>query len=172
MMNKFAYVIVSLLALLMFTSCVQQKSYTIKTPFRPEDWKLASETGNCRLEGQAILKTKDGDVKTCAGEEVILMPYNSYTEELYNVGKQGGFSGASNFEPSIKNYLKVTTCDIDGDFEFDNLPNGKWLLYTQVVWQIPGRDGTSVQGGDMIKIVQTIENNIQKVYLTEENRSY
>ena len=169
---KFSYVIVSVFAMLLFTSCAQQKSYTIKTQFRSEDWKLGSETGNCKLMGQALLKTKGGDVKTCAGEKVILMPYNSYTEELYSVGKQGGFSEASNFEPSIKKYLKVTTCDIDGDFEFDNLPNGKWLLYTQVVWQIPGLYSSSDQGGDMIKIVQTIENNTQKVYLTEENRSY
>ncbi|MGD8294692.1 MAG: hypothetical protein PVF37_23470 [Desulfobacterales bacterium] len=172
MMNKLAYVMVSYLALIMFISCVQQKSYTIKTPFRPEDWKLGLEAGNCRLEGKATLKTNDGEIKTCAGEEVILMPYNSYTEELYKVGKQGGFSEASNFDQSIKSYLMITTCDIDGNFEFDNLPSGKWLIYTQVVWQIPGRDGTGVQGGDMIKIFQTIENNTQKVYLSEENRSY
>ena len=119
---KFSYVIVSVFAMLLFTSCAQQKSYTIKAPFRSEDWKLGLETGNCKLTGQALLRTKGGDVKTCAGEEVILMPYNPYTEELYSVGKQGGFSEASNFEPSIKNYLKVTTCDDDGDFEFDNLP--------------------------------------------------
>ena len=170
-MKKFAYAIVSALAMAMFISCVQ--SYTIKTPFRHEDWKLALEVGNCRLEGQAFLKTRGGDVKTCAGEKVFLMPYNDYTAELDIAGKQGGYSEASNLDPNIKNYWKVTTCDADGNFEFDNLPVGQWLLFTEVVWEIPtGRYTSSVQGGDVTKIVQTIENSTQKVYLTGEDRSY
>ena len=96
-MKKFAPVI---FAIVMFISCVQQKTYTIKTPFHSEYWHMGIETGNCNLEGQAFLKTKGGDVKTCAGEEVILMPYNAYTQELYNVTKHGNFDTASNFDPS------------------------------------------------------------------------
>ena len=168
-MKKLAPVIV---AIVMILSCVQQETYTIKTPFRSEDWSLGIKTGNCNLEGQAFLKTKGGDVKTCTGEEVILMPYNAYTEELYAVAKQGNFDNASNFDPRIKNYCKVTTCDDNGDFKFENLPSGKWLLYTRVVWEVPGGNSSSVQGGDMVKIVQTAENDTQKVYLTEEDRTY
>jgi len=161
-----------IVAIVMFISCVQQNNYTIKTPFRAEDWRLGIEAGNCNLEGQAFLKTKDGAVKTCAGEEVILMPYNAYTEELYTVAKQGSFDNASNFDPSIEKYCKVTTCDENGDFKFENLPSGKWLLYTRVVWEVPGGNSSSLQGGDMVKIVQTTESDTQKVYLTEEDRTY
>ena len=168
-MKKFAPVI---FAIVMFISCVQQKTYTIKTPFHSEYWHMGIETGNCNLEGQAFLKTKGGDVKTCAGEEVILMPYNAYTQELYNVTKHGNFDTASNFDPSIKNYCKVTTCDDNGDFQFKNLPSGKWLLYTRVVWEAPGGNSSGVKGGDMVKIVQTTENDTQKVYLTDEDRTY
>ena len=45
--------------------------------------------------GQALLKTKGGDVKTCAGEEVILMPYNPYTEEFYIIETTFGFLGST-----------------------------------------------------------------------------
>lgn len=161
-----------IVVIVMFISCVQKSTYVIKTPFHAEDWRIGIETGNSNLVGQAILKTKGGDVKTCAGEEVILMPYNAYTEELYTVAKQGRFDNASNFDPSIKNYCKVTTCDDNGDFKFENLPSGKWLLYTRVVWEEPGKNSSTVQGGDMVQIVQTTENDTQKVYLTGDDRTY
>jgi hypothetical protein len=161
-----------IVAMVMFISCVQQNNYTIKTPFRAEDWRIGIEAGNTRIEGQAFLKTKDGAVKTCAGEEVILMPYNAYTEELYTVAKQGRFGNASNFDSNIIKYCKVTTCDDNGDFKFENIPSGKWLIYTRVAWEVPGENSSSPQGGDMAKIVQTTEKDTQKVYLTEADRTY
>ena len=113
------------------------KTYTMQTPFRYEDWQQGAKSGSCTLKGQAFLKTRGGDVKTCAGSKVILMPYNAYTSEMFGYMKGGGNYKFTNLDERLARYSKMTICDAEGDFIFENLSTGRWLILSEVTWEIP-----------------------------------
>lgn len=147
--------------------------------------------------GQAFLKTKGGDIKTCAGNEVYLelssgskwlhtlimserakrLAYSAaYLSELNEkLGKDNTDTLADmhRFTDDYKKYslehikankksVFTTLCDAQGNFEFKNIKNGKYLIATKVEWEV----GDETQGGLIDKILD-INQKKQKVILTE-----
>lgn len=152
-------------------SCIKQK-YSIKTQFNSQKWTYYNEIGTGVLSGQAFLKTRSGDVKTCAGEKVLLMPYNDYTKEIYIAKKSKKYEGFNNTDPRLRKYIRMTICDAEGDFEFNEIPEGSWIVGTTVKWEVPIGYSTLKQGGDLLKIVETKNGKMKKVYLTGEDRAF
>lgn len=161
--------VILFLALFIFPMACFAPPYTIRTPFMEEEWRQGTQTGTASITGQAFLRTRGGGIRTCAGEKVILMPYNSYTAELYEAARRGG-RAVSNPDPRIQDYSRVEVCSAQGDFSFNGLPAGRWLIFSKVIWEVPTRYSSNVQGGDLAGIVETMEGRITKYFLTDEHR--
>jgi hypothetical protein len=104
--------------------------------------------GSNTITGQAILRTRGGDVKTCAGLGASLIPHTAYAEErlavTYGRGSEGfGGREARVFNPDPAIYhqtTRTTICDAQGNFRFQNLPDGRYFVLVEVSWD-------AVQGG-------------------------
>jgi hypothetical protein len=125
------------------------------------------------LHGQAFLKTVGGDVKTCAGNKVYLMPATGYNSEILEHLP----SPFSNRDARGDHFTKSTTCDAEGRFEFDDVYGAKWFVITDVTWGVPqlerGMFGLEVnvehQGGMLLKPVD-LQPGQNQVLLTDADR--
>ncbi|MBV9990701.1 MAG: hypothetical protein JOZ72_05345 [Alphaproteobacteria bacterium] len=102
--------------------------------FDPAQGTAFAGSGPANLRGQAFLKTVGGDVKTCAGEDVFLMPSMPYFDEAIEMLKSGIEAGRDERAMSL---LRHTLCDAQGNFSFSGLPAKKWWMVTQVRWGVP-----------------------------------
>jgi hypothetical protein len=139
------------------TGCVPNASrpvFLISTPFSDTDFEPWAVSGPANLRGQAFLKTVGGDVKTCARNEVALMPAIAYNREvmkdLLSIAGQVNFK---NRNAAANNYLRKGTCDAQGYFSFSTLPALSWYVIVDVKWGVPQRYGISEQGGVLGKLV-------------------
>src|SRR5262245_40298090 len=109
----------SLLSLTLMTifSCATPPVERI--PFPREEYAALEKSGSAVVSGQAFLKTRGGDVKTAAGEEVYLNPVTSYSEQWYEVAYTGG-RALTEADPSYSDYVQTTIADGDGRFSFSN----------------------------------------------------
>lgn len=98
------------------------------------------QRGNGKISGQGFLLTRAGDVKTCAGQRVYLIPVTAWT--LKTLG--GPYDPTSQFYSKLGTALRTTTADAGGNFEFLGLPYGQYYAITSVVWDVP-KEG--LQGG-------------------------
>ena len=72
---------------LTLAGCVQSRPpYALRTPFLDSDFRPWSKPGPAAISGQAFLRTVGGDVKTCAGQDVSLMPGTQYNEGRFSFG--------------------------------------------------------------------------------------
>lgn len=139
-----------------------------RMPFPEDEYNALPTTGTGTVAGQAFLKTVGGDVKTAAGNTVILNPVTSYSEQAY-----AAFSAGRQLDPvepdtRLYKYARTTTADGEGRFEFSNVPPGEYFIATSVVWQAPvGYRGTMrVQGGLVFKRVRVGDGEAVKVIIT------
>lgn len=131
--------------------------------FKPEQAAYVLEKGNNTVTGQSFLKTMIGEVRTCAGNEAELIPVSDYSTEIMMFSfrnTESGYSPANyDFVKTLDvqdkrwlDYRKVTYCDAQGNFKFDDVKDGEYYIRTLVVWQIPGRFG--FEGGSLMKRVK------------------
>jgi len=126
-----------LLLLAFAGGCASEPSHQILTPFLDDDFQTWRKTGPYTITGQAFYKQPGGQVMTCAGESVSLMPLTGYNMELSKLLETGhGFP--PNYERRAHKYDKKAMCDGSGKFSFDGLPALNWLLITRVSWQENG----------------------------------
>ena len=146
-------------------ACAPQP-YTMQTPFDEDAFAPYAAKGKGQVYGQAFLVTNGGDVKKGAGKKVWLMPDNPYTEEFL---KAGDMNKSPNFDRRFGNYFRTTTADADGNYEFDDLPPGNYVLLTEIRWMIPS-DSLFPQysGGELTKRFSLARGEHQKVLLTSE----
>ena len=115
----------------------------------------ATERGENAVLGQALMRTRGGEMKTCAGLEVLLIPVSAYSaariENMFG-GEATGFAynmGRA-FTPdptAFHDSMRRTICDAHGNFTFDGLPDGKYYVIARVVWD-------AVQGSSYIYTAQ------------------
>ena len=145
----------------------------ISAPFNKSDVAWFNGTGAGTLAGSAFLRTKGGTVKTCAGYDVQLLPYSAYAAErirfIYGSETSGNLFGPRRAwafkpdEPEFYKALKKAVCDANGEFEFDNLPNGDYFVIAKVTWDI-GK--VFDEGGTMMEKVSITNGATEKVTLT------
>jgi hypothetical protein len=149
---------------------VQREDVPITTPFNESDFSWSSTAGDAALKGQAFMKTVGGEVKTCAGNEVILVPSNAYTREMTNIWRQRGVTRANPVrDPRYNNYRRVALCDAAGAFEFENLPPGPWMVNATVSWGVPHQYGVSQQGGYLMQEVSLADGQSRSLILTDRD---
>jgi hypothetical protein len=105
----------------------------ILTPFHDDDFAYWSQPGSYKVAGTAAFKRDDGQVLTCAGQDVLLLPLTGYTMELSKLLESGqGFP--PNYERRARKYQHKATCNADGKFSIGAIPSANWLVATHVSW--------------------------------------
>lgn len=171
--------VVGLLAIALVGCAVPQPQPTVialGARYDSEAMKWAKTDGNATIEGQAVLRTRGGEAKNCAGTKIYLIPYSLYGMQrlvhLYG-NDEHGFMNVSAamqrrlvFEPDIPAYkadAREQVCDSQGNFRFDKVPAGKWWLQTHVVWQV----GALNQGGSLLQAVEVRDGEAKRVVLAQ-----
>ena len=116
------------------SDCALSDASVVHTPLVLSDFAAWGGDGPSNLHGQAFLKTVGGDVKTCAGESVLLLPATPYVDEL--IAKES--AGVSeNADSRLISFSRKTICDAQGNFSFARLPAQRWYVLTEVTWGVP-----------------------------------
>lgn len=158
----------------------QPESVRLETPFQPDAVAWAQESGENRIEGTALLRTRGGEPRTCAALQVTLVPWSKYSGEriarLYG-SLQSGFNERPPYGRMIRwendneafyATVRATRCDAEGRFEFDSLPDGEWFVEALVTWEVPRVNFVGgPQGGTLMQRVKLEGGRTEKVVLTQ-----
>jgi hypothetical protein len=120
--------------------------YNYKTAFNPADFLPFEGEGAAAIHGQAFLRTTIGEVRTCAGQDVTLLPGTVYNAEFFSAQDQGFRGARINRDAAADKYSRKGICDAQGNFAFNHLPVGNWIIAANVEWDVPGSYGGH-QGG-------------------------
>jgi hypothetical protein len=143
----------------------------------PQEQKIAStlteaelapyrKPGQTTVRGQAFLRQQGGGVVTCAGEAVQLAPLTGTMRESLQVAracKRVVVSGPTQIGPRI---TRTSTCDAQGNFRFDSIPSGEWVLITKVRWLVGGAQ----QGGELAKEISVPSKGTAETLLADRDR--
>lgn len=138
-----------------------------RIPFPIHEYKKLNTKGSGSVVGQAFLKTRGGDVKKAAGNQVWLNPITSYSKQWYESAYKKHML-LSQEDPRYEQYVLTEIADADGRFHFTNVPPGRYYLVTTVIWEAPiGYNGSLVPQGGLICKKVNVKNDKQiKVILT------
>lgn len=107
--------------------------------------ETAHRPGTASISGQALLRTRGGDVKTAAGLEVQCVADTPYMRESLAAREKGMDIIV---DPRASVLLRRTTADGAGAFRFDGLAAGSYIVAAKIVWEVPGvYSGTTTTGG-------------------------
>ncbi|MBU4610536.1 hypothetical protein IMZ29_08285 [Achromobacter sp. GG226] len=103
--------------------------------------------GSGTLTGTAFLRQNGGGIVTCAGNEVMLQPATAYTDEVTRISVGGTtrigatlYDGGrytrvpDNLDERFVTLSRMTVCDAEGNFTFDNVKDGEYVVVTDVKW--------------------------------------
>jgi len=141
-----------------------------RMPFPENEYQALPKTGTATVKGQAFMKTRGGDVKTAAGNEVWLNPVTSYSIEWYEKFYLPTISNTSPLrdikttppDPRLTKYILIQIADGDGRFTFKNAPPGEYFVTTAVTWYV----GKELQGGFVTKRITVKDGEETDVIVT------
>lgn len=147
---------------------IQQVKPTVaRIPFPENEYTQLQKEGTATIKGQVFLKTRGGDVKVAAGEEIQLNPVTSYSNQWYeeNYLKQNPLSPG---DPRQQEYIRKKIADGSGRFEFKNIPAGEYYVTGKVTWESPtGYQGAlQMQGAMISKQIKVTDREEVEVILT------
>lgn len=123
-------------------------------------------SGRNTVRGQGFLRQRGGTVVTCAGAPVMMMPNTAFFQEVMRIGMAGGkpdFAGVTSVDPKYRGLLFKSQCDAQGNFTFAGVPDGSWIVATEVTWSA-GR--YSSEGGIVQQTVFVSGNQTAQVLVT------
>jgi hypothetical protein len=129
----------------------------VQTPYDASQYATYKPTGLNAIRGQAFLTQQGGGVVTCAGKQVFLTPDSPYFRELASIATHGSTPEFPHGNGGPEDVVRHTVCDAQGNFEFTKLPDGKYILMTEVRWQV----GYAAQGGP-IWMPGTVADGVEK----------
>lgn len=118
----------------------------------------ANHDGTANIRGQGFMRTVGGQIITCAGNHVYAVPDTKGSKgmlaayQLASVDSQDSEGISANETGVSEKYMKhirQTSCDAQGNFLFNNLPEGRWSISTSVNWMA----GTLPQGGPLFDTI-------------------
>jgi hypothetical protein len=135
----------------------------MQTEFDYSEHEPYAQPGGNGISGRAYLKPQgnDGQV-TCAGNRVLLLPATPYFREMFwHMIVAGSEPEAPKRPyPSLKNMIRRTECDAQGNFSFSGVPDGNWFVLTQV---------NAKRGGVLITETTLANGATIKLFLTDEH---
>jgi len=152
-------------ALLLWGGCSTPVAQTVA--FNETDYKFAEATGTAAIRGHAFVRSDTGAKHGAAGIQIYLVPLTEYTEERAKIMQSGKDPVPA--DPRLEHYTKTVVGDWGGEFKFENLPAGNYLIFCRIEWerQLPfgqRRDGyggfyalakTQVKNGEHKNVVVT-----------------
>ena len=134
---------IAILFVVALAGCGAPALQVITNVYNPEDAAYIHEEGNAVIEGQGFLRTMVGEVRTCAGAKVYLIPVTEdSTERIYklygNINK--GENSVNRVVDAPAQYYRdtrQTVCDAEGDFRFTGIPSGEYFVTTSIFWRVP-----------------------------------
>lgn len=111
--------------------------------FREGEYAAYANTGTASVAGQALMRTRGGEVMTCAGRQVVLIPDTEYTAEAITLRHQYfPTRQVAPMDPQLVKYVRQGICDAQGGFLFESLPAGKYFIFSDITWEIPSLTGS------------------------------
>lgn len=173
-MNK--YVLLLAFISIQLTGCntLGPTKIFIKSDFNSDKAKKLLEPGDNAITGSALIRQRGGGVVSCAGNRVVLVPATKYAHErmasIYGNDNKGysthGFVGKqiefSNSNPEYLSLIKVTQCDAQGYFKFNNLSDGAFFVTTSIVWQV---NNYFKEGGSLMHRVELFDGTTKNIVL-------
>jgi len=98
-----------------------------RIPFPENEYKSLATTGSATVKGKIYIVTAGGNKVYGKNTRLYLNPVTSYSTQWYNESYLGG-AKMSKVDTRLFNYLKFTTSDSNGNFEFLNVPSGSYYL--------------------------------------------
>ncbi len=105
----------------------QEKTVVQRIPFPENEYKSLATTGSATVKGKIFITTAGGNRVYGKNTRLYLNPVTSYSTQWFNESYLGG-AKMSKVDPRLFNYLKFTTSDSNGNFEFLNVPSGSYYL--------------------------------------------
>ena len=103
-------------------------------PFSISEYAPYDSAGTASIYGQAFAKTAGGEVKYAAGDEVMLDPVTTYSQEWWQESVVGGKTLGPG-DQRVYHYQRVAVADGEGRFHFDALPAGDYFVICGMEWQ-------------------------------------
>lgn len=145
----------------------------INATFDSDQAKVLMADGNNTIKGSAFMRQRGGGIVTCAGSDVRLIPATDYAKERMRIiyATTGDFgvrrgTAQARLETSVDDYLKyqkLTRCDAQGNFTFENVANGEFFVITTVRWEV----SHAAQGGSMMHRVRPSSNSTISVIMSD-----
>lgn len=172
-MKKYLWLSFTAATLASCTTIPSTPPFEPTTTFNASDVAWSRGVGPNTVDGNALLRTRGGDVRTCAGEEVFLIADSAYARERITYLYAGALDRGFNYSRPIadgplayKESHRRTTCDAQGDFSFRDIPDGTYYVTTRVVWEAPGQYALSSQGGALMHRVELTGGETANIVLT------
>ncbi|OYQ76059.1 hypothetical protein [Wohlfahrtiimonas chitiniclastica] len=156
---------------LLLTGCVTTETVELSNEFNAKDAAFIYKSGKNTIKGNAFLRQNSGNVVTCAGNDVMLIPVTAYSQErmghiykLEDVGFLPIYNSKITFNNDSNDYksmIKNVKCNSDGQFEFNNVANGNYYVVAYVIWK-----AGSYQGGSLMKKVSVKNGSTEKLIMT------
>ncbi len=141
----------SVAAMIVLVACSSGAPVRISVPFEEGKARAMLKSGDNQVSGRVMVGLSSGTIVTCAGNVVSLVPVTAYAREWarhfyeLDTGRYGTlnqafrmdsrespvkFVGADAFYAATR----TTRCDEDGDFNFENVANGEFLVVAKTRW--------------------------------------
>jgi len=105
----------------------QNKTFVQRMPFPDAEYASLPKTGSATVSGSIYAVAPGGKKVYAKQTRLYLNPVTSYSTQWYKESYLGG-AKMSKVDPRLFNYLKFTTSDNNGKFEFLNIPSGSYYL--------------------------------------------
>jgi hypothetical protein len=151
------------------SACAPPASHKLEASFSEAEHAPFMARGAARIEGQGFIRKANGHLVRCAGGNVYLLPMTPYFAEWIDAFRRGlAIADARQLEARHAGAVRKAQCDVEGHFSFADLPAGKWYLGARIIWQASGE----VQGGTLVREIETPAKGVVKTLLADQNRIF
>lgn len=177
---KLKILVTALIASALLAGCASApKEIALHNSFDADAQEIAQkllQKGNNTIQGNALIRQRDGGVVTCAGYTVSLTPVTEYASERAQIiygNTIRGFRDSSsfyfNFTPDPAEFHRLrknTTCDAQGNFVFRNISDGTFYVHTWIIWEVVASQySTYREGGALMQRVTVSDGETKEIVL-------
>lgn len=160
------------------------KDVKISAPFDEGAAKAMIQKGNNQVSGSGLIRKMNGEVVTCAGEQVSMLPVTAASREwagyTYAYDNRASWDDSSGYhstsgdkainistsEPFLRHML-TTHCDVSGRFSFKDVADGDFYVFTRINWSVyDPYAGQVTQGGSVMRKVHLKGGETKEVVLS------
>jgi hypothetical protein len=148
-------------------------STQMTVPFDAGEVAWSRDPGTATVEGSAAMAAPGGARQTCAGGEAQLVPAGAYSAQMMRIVFGNDIRGfvplasaryPANIAADFGKTVRRIGCDAEGRFRFDNVPAGRWYVFSNVVFGPPSGDA-GPQGGALMRGIDVAEGTRVNVLL-------